>query len=222
MLNAIENSLEQLGFNRRELSELLIRLLDYGVVCRDESQIEQQLYDRFVRLEELIVDYLSLLGVRVQHDSRFQYVRLYPPGAQVPGLIDDEHGGNNALRSRLNQHEIALILVLRAEYDKALREGSVDEQGGVMVSLEAISIAMQNLLKRQLPEQSTERKALFRRLKQLRLVQISNDDELGNDETWLRVRPMIMSFVSDAVLSELLQPVAESVNSEALVAKGEE
>lgn len=209
MLDTIDNLLNDQGFNRRELSELLIRLLDYGVICRDESQIEQQLYDRFVRLEELIGDYLSLLGIRVQHDSRFQYVRLYPPGAQVPGMVDDEeHSQSNALRTRLNQHEIALILVLRAEYDKALREGLVDEQGGVMVSLEAISIAMQNLLKRQLPEQSTERKALFRRLKQLRLVQISNDEELGSDETWLRVRPMIMSFVSDAVLAELMQPAS--------------
>ena len=206
MLTTIDKELDQEGLSQRDFSELLVRLLDYGVICRDESQIEQQLYDRYLRLEELVGDYLSLLGIRIQHDRRFQFVRLYPPGAQVPGMVDDETAqATPAFRSRLNQNEVALILVLRAQYDKALREGLVDEQGCVMVSLEALSIAMKNLLKRTLPDNLTERKTLFRRLKQLRLVQISNDDDLTNSDMWLRVRPMIMSYVSDQVLAELLE-----------------
>lgn len=206
MLTTIDKELDQEGLSQRDFSELLVRLLDYGVICRDESQIEQQLYDRYLRLEELVGDYLSLLGIRIQHDRRFQFVRLYPPGAQVPGMVDDETTqATPAFRSRLNQNEVALILVLRAQYDKALREGLVDEQGCVMVSLEALSIAMKNLLKRTLPDNLTERKTLFRRLKQLRLVQISNDDDLTNSDMWLRVRPMIMSYVSDQVLAELLE-----------------
>ena len=205
MLEAIEIELDKKGLKSQEFSELLVRLLDYGVICRDESQIEQQLYDRYVRLEELVADYLSLLEIRIQHDKRFQFVRLYPPGAQVPGLVDEEsYQGGQPFRSRLNQNEVALILVLRAQYDKALREGMVDEQGCVMASLEAISIAMKNLLKRNLPEHLTERKQLFRRLKQLRLIQVSNDESLTDNDTWLRIRPMIMSYVSDQVLSELI------------------
>lgn len=211
MLPSLDKALEEQALSRSDFSELLIRLLDYGVICRDESQVEQQLYDRFLRVEELITDYLSVLAIRLQHDVRFQYVRLYPPGAQVPGLIEEEHQQSHALRSRLNQHEVAVILVLRAQYDKALREGLVDEQGGVMLSLEALNIALQNLLKRQLPEQSTERKALFRRLKQLRLIQMSSDEEQGAEDTWLRVRPMIMSFVGDEVLSELQEPLEQKV-----------
>lgn len=205
MLEAIERELEKEGLKTQEFSELLIRLLDYGVICRDESQVEQQLYDRYVRLEALVADYLALLEIRIQHDKRFQFVRLYPPGAKVPGLAEEEsYQGGQAFRSRLNQNEVALVLVLRAQYDKALREGMVDEQGCVMASLEAISIAMKNLLKRNLPEHLTERKQLFRRLKQLRLIQISNDESLTDNDTWLRIRPMIMSYVSDDVLSELI------------------
>lgn len=220
MLEAIERELDKQGLKTTEFSELLVRLLDYGVICRDESQIEQQLYDRYVRLEELVADYLSLLEIRIQHDKRFQFVRLYPPGAQVPGLVDEEsYQGGQAFRSRLNQNEVALILVLRAQYDKALREGMVDEQGCVMASLEAISIAMKNLLKRNLPEHLTERKQLFRRLKQLRLIQVSNDDSLTDNDTWLRIRPMIMSYVSDQVLSEL---IAVDSSVEAPVAAAEE
>lgn len=204
MLQAIDKDLEKEGLSQRDFSELLVRLLDYGVICRDESQVEQQLYDRYLRLEELVADYLTVLGIRIQHDRRFQFVRLYPPGAQVPGMEEDPQPGNQAFRTRLTQNEVALTLVLRAQYDKALREGLVDEQGCVMVSLESLSIAMKNLLKRTLPDNLTERKQLFRRLKQLRLVQISNEDQLTDGDMWLRVRPMIMSYVSDQVLSELL------------------
>ncbi len=206
MLQFIEQKLEKQGLDRRELSELLIRLLDYGVICRDESQIEQQLYDRYLRLEEIIADYLELIGIRVQHDKRFQFIRLYPPGAQIPGVQDEENAIQSpGLRMRLNQNEVALILVLRAQYDKALREGQVDEQGCVMVSLESLSIAIKNLLKRTLPENMTERKQLFRRLKQLRLIQIANEDRLDDGDMWMRIRPMIMSYVSEQVLADLIE-----------------
>lgn len=205
MLQSIEKELEKEGLSQRDYSELLIRLLDYGVICRDESQIEQTLYDRYVRLEELVGEYLSLIGVRIQHDRRFQFVRLFPPGSQVPGMDEDqEFGGQQSFRTRLNQAEVALTLVLRAQYDKALREGAVDDQGCVMTSLEALSIAMKNLLKRNLPDNLTDRKQLFRRLKQLRLVQIANEETLGDGDMWLRIRPMIMSYVSDQVLTELM------------------
>ncbi|MEY8264393.1 MAG: DUF4194 domain-containing protein, partial [Bermanella sp.] len=164
MLNKIEQLLEKEGVSLKEFSELLIRLLDYGVLCRDESQVEQTLYDRYLRLETLVQDYVSLLAIRIQHDRRFQFVRCFPPGAQVPGMEDDTQAFNGGLRVRLNQNEVALVLVLRSQYDKALREGQVDEQGCVLVSLESLSIALKNLLSRSLPEQLTERKNLFRRL----------------------------------------------------------
>jgi len=206
MLHFIEQKLEKQGLDRRELSELLIRLLDYGVICRDESQVEQQLYDRYLRLEEIVADYLELIGVRVQHDKRFQFIRLYPPGSEIPGVQDEPNAIQSpGLRMRLNQNEVALILVLRAQYDKALREGQVDEQGCVMVSLESLSIAIKNLLKRTLPENMTERKQLFRRLKQLRLIQIANEDRLDDGDMWMRIRPMIMSYVSEQVLADLME-----------------
>jgi hypothetical protein len=205
MLNLIEEKLEKDGLSNKDFSELLIRLLDYGVICRDESQVEQTLYDRYLRIEGLIADYLSLMGVRVQHDRRFQFVRLYPPGAQVPGMEDDfDQPFNGGLRVRLNQNEVALVLILRSLYDKSLREGAVDENGCALASLESITISLKNLLHRSLPENITERKALFRKLRQLRLIQLTSEDVLEGGEFWLKVRPMIMSYVSDDVLGELL------------------
>ncbi|TNC87561.1 MAG: hypothetical protein CSH37_00195 [Thalassolituus sp.] len=222
MLHEIDRELEKEGLSQKDYSELLVRLLDYGVICRDESQVEQTLYDRYVRIEELVGEYLSVLGIRIQHDKRFQFIRLYPPGAQVPGMDENQqNAGNPAFRQRLNQSEVALILVLRAQYDKALREGAVDEQGCVMVSLEGLTIAMKNLLKRSLPDNVTERKALFRKLRQMRLVQLQNEDSVHDGDIWLRIRPMIMSYVSDEVLTELMASDDEDDQSEAPDAQGE-
>ena len=198
-------------FSMDEFSELLIRLMDYGVLSRDESQIETLLYDRFVQLEDLVLDYLSPLHVRIQHDTRFGFVRVFPPGAKVPGLPDDDNqpfaGG---LRATLSQQEIAAVLVLRAEYDKALREGQVDDQGCVLLSLEGFGIAMRNLLNRSLPEKKTERTQLFRRIRQLRLIHFISSAEESTDDAWLKIRPSITSFVSEAALQQIRQDLPAS------------
>ena len=205
MFNELEKQLEKAGITRNEYSELLIRLLDYGVLCRDESQTEQVLYDRFLRIEGLIADYLDLIAVRIQHDSRFNFVRLFPPGAEVPGLADEpDRPFNNGFRVKLNQAEVALVLILRSLYDRALREGQLDEQGCVLVSIENITISLRNLLKRTLPDKLTERRQLFGRLRQLRLIQLNQEINEDSADLWIRIRPMIISYVSDDVLSALL------------------
>ncbi|MDQ2075914.1 DUF4194 domain-containing protein [Marinimicrobium sp. ABcell2] len=197
--------LQPLNLSREEFSEVLFRLLDYGVLCRDESHTEAALYDRYLQCSGLVEDYLSVLGVRIQHDRQFAFVRLFPPGATIPGMADEDSAPfNSGFRIRPTQQEVAVILVLRTEYQKSLREGQVDEKGRAMLSLEGLAIAMNNLLKRSLPEGQVERKNLFRRLRQLRLIQFNMDDDLDSDESWLSIQPGITSFVSDEVLETLL------------------
>src|SRR5690606_39932246 len=97
----------------------------------------------------------------------------------VPGLVDENDPPfNSGLRNRLNQAEVALILVLRSQYDKILREGQIDESGYAALSFEALSIAHRNLLHRALPSARTEVRALFRKLRQLRLIQFTDDESL--------------------------------------------
>ncbi len=205
--------LEKKNYSQEEFSELLIRLLDYGILCRDESQVEEQLYDRFVQLKDLVEDYLIMISIRLQHDERFNFVRIYPPGAQVPGLPDEVNQPfNSGFRQRLSQQDIAVILVLRAEYDKSLREGQIDENGCVMLSMEALSLGMHNLLNRSLPETLTERNRLFIRLKQLRLIHFKMQDDEEQEDGWLRIRPMIISFVSEQALSALSEEKTGDAN----------
>lgn len=195
--------LDKRGIAEDEFTDLLTRLLDYGVLCRDESQVEQQLYDRFLRVEALVADYLALSGIRLQHDRRFQFLRLYPPGAQVPGLDEPGDAPATGLRARPSAQEVAVLLTLRAQYEKALREGKVEADGSCALSVEALSIALKSLLGRSLPSQITERRALFRRLKQWRIVHFASDESLESGEGWLRVRPMIVSLVHEDVLDAL-------------------
>jgi hypothetical protein len=197
----LKKRLEPSDVSLDELRELLIRLLNYGVLTRSESQIERDLYDRFVRIEELVCESLALYGIEPHHDRRFEYVRLYPPGSRTPGMDQAaERAFGGSLRSRLSQHEIALILVLRAQYDKALREGKIDSNGYATEPLEAIGLALKNWLNRSLPEKVTERRQLFQRLQKLRLIEYGTDEELEQGEAWLRIHPMIVDFVSsDAI-----------------------
>lgn len=191
---------------------LLQRLLDYGVLCRDDSQVEAEFYDQFVRVQDLVDQYLSLIGVRFQHDPHFRFVRLIPPGARVPGLEDesDEPSGGG-FRQRLNQQEIALILVLRAEYDKALREGSIDEQGCAAISLEAVALAMKNLLRRTLPENLGERRQVFKRLRQLRLIHYVQETDLDQSENWIKIRPLVVNLVTNEWLEKIRRDVGALV-----------
>lgn len=215
LTDSLEQALEPHNLTLRDWRELIQRLLDYGVLCRDDSQVEAELYDRFERIEALVDDYLNLMGVRLHHDTRFQFVRLIPPGARVPGVEDEsDEPFNGGFRTRLNQAEIALVLILRAEYDKAVREGVIDENGCATLSLEAVALASKNLLQRSLPEQLAERRQLFRRLRQLRLIHYAQEADLEQNDSWIKVRPLIVNLVNNEWLENMKRDLEVEAPSE--------
>jgi hypothetical protein len=141
--NYLQQRLEPVAVTLDELRELLVRLLNYGVVCREENHTERELYDRFLRVENAARELLELFGITVHLDRRIEYLRLLPPGSQVPGMEGAaEQAFAGSLRARLTQNEVALLLVLRMQYDKALREGKLDERGFVTESFESLGLAM--------------------------------------------------------------------------------
>jgi len=213
LIDYLTERLEKTGVTLEEYQELCLRLLNYGVLCRDESQIEQLLYDRYIRVAALVDEYLQIAGIQIYHDRRFAYLRLYPPGARVPGMEDVAQSAfSGGLRSRLKQDEVALLLVLRQQYDKALREGQLDDGGFVTESIESLGIAMKNLLGRSLPEKLTDRKRVFERLRKLRLIRYRQEEDLETGEAGLKIHPMIVAFVTDEALAALDE--ALSANSE--------
>ena len=210
----LEQRLDSAAVSVEELRELLVRLLNYGVLVRDDSKTTRELYDRFVRVEELAAEVLALQGIELYHDRRFEYVRLYPPGSRTPGMDQaEDQAFSGSLRANLTQNEVALILVLRAQYDKAVREGKLDDRGYATELLEAISLAMKNWLSRSLPEKATERRAVFRRLRQLRLIEYREEDDLDQAEAWVRIHPMIVDFVSNEAIDALSPPDSQNAAS---------
>lgn len=215
LTQTIEELLEAHKVSLSEYQELIVRLLNYTVLSRNESATEQELYDRYVRVEDVVRDYLSIAHIRIHHDAHFQYVRLYPPAAEIPGIREAEESSlSGSLRQRLSQNEVALVLILRLQYDKALREGKIDDMGFALESLESISIAMKNMLRRPLPEKLTERKKLFQRLRQLRLIQYRVDEEFESGEAWIKIHPMIVTFVNEDAIEALLENGNETVEAE--------
>ena len=210
----IEQRLESTGVSLEEFRGVLIRLVNYGVLERRESQTERELYDRFVRAEDLVRETLSLYGIVVHHDRRFEFARLYPPGSRTPGMEHaEDEAFSGSLRARPTQNEVAVILVLRAQYDKAVREAKIDENGFATEPLEAIALAMKNWLNRSLPEKATERRALFKRLRQLRLIDYRSEDELDTSEAWLKIHPMIVDFVSADAIEAARGVIAQGVDA---------
>ncbi len=213
----LEHNLDQLGLTNTAFSELIIRLLDYGVISRNESQIEAALYDRYLQCADIVKDYLAPLHLILVHDSQFKFIRVYPPASQVPGVADNDNAHDSpfqsGFRTKPSTTAIAVILILRVEYEKALREGKVDELGQVLLPLEELVITMKNLLKQSLPESQGERLAIFRQLRQLRLIKYSNENDLNLDngqDSWLRIEPGITSFVNQAMLDQLYPPETEN------------
>jgi hypothetical protein len=211
--DAIKELLDHIGISEKDFSELLIRLLDYGAINRDESQIEAGLYDRYLQCADLVESYLDFLHLSLLHDRTFRFVRVFPPGSEIPGLADNDHRGDgpfqNGFRTKPSPQAIAVILVLRVEYEKALREGKVDQNGGVLIPLEELSIALKNLLKQGLPSTLAERNAIFKQLRQLRLIKFNNESDLSlenGQDSWLRIEPSITSFVTQNLLDQLSPP----------------
>jgi len=213
----LEQNLDQVGLSLNAFSELIVRLLDYGVISRNESQIEANLYDRYLQCVDIVEDYLIPLHVILVHDTQFRFIRVFPPASVVPGIVDNDNAQDSpfqtGFRTKPSANAVAVILILRVEYEKALREGKVDELGQVLLPLEELVITMKNLLKQSLPESQGERQAVFRQLRQLRLVKYTSEADLtieNDQDSWLHIDPSITSFVNQAMLDQLYPPETEN------------
>lgn len=198
ILNELETQLAQRDLSLSQFREVAYRLLDHGIIVRNESATEEGLYDLYLRLAPLLVEYLDVLGIRLRHDEVFELVRAYPPNATIPGDGEQpEEQAAKPLRKRLSQNEVAMLLALRLEYDRGIREARLDEHNQVRSSLESLSLLMRQQLDRQLPESKVERDQLFSHLRQLRVIKLASDFHEGNDLVW--IRPAIVSLVADAM-----------------------
>lgn len=201
--------------------EILVRLLSYGVVVRDEDQKEQLLYDDARRIEPLLCDYLEIAGMLLHHDANAQFYRLYGPGANVDGLPEDPLQPVPSLKARLSVDFVAVAIALRFLYQEKLNQGLIDSQAEAIVSFEDIAATMQVQLKRQLPDGNTARMELLGELRRHRLLRYSSTFSPTDEDAYLAIRPTILGVVSNEALNTALdadgviEPVSQSEESEA-------
>ncbi|BBA43253.1 MULTISPECIES: DUF4194 domain-containing protein [Burkholderia] len=203
--NLIDEQLAIANVKRERFREILVRLMAYGVIVRDEDKTEQLLYDDARRVESLLDEYLDFAGFRLYHDRDNQFYRLYAAGAVVDGLPTDVYEPTPSLRARVSPDFVALALTLRFLYQNKLNTGDIQPQGGeALVSFEEIAATMQTQLKRALPSSMGDKMALLADLRRHRLLRYAPEFSILDEDALLAIRPTILGVVSNEALTAAL------------------
>lgn len=187
-------------------AELAGRLLASGVLWREYSRPEADLYDDATQCEQLLREYFAAIGFVLTHDADATIFRLYPPGEGGDG--DEE--GVKRLKARLSRDFVAAAIALRFLYTEALTGKRELVNEVLVVSLEELSQAVVSLLAHQLPSSIADRLALLRELRKHRIVRFNDGEGAGAMEMLLSVLRPVMSYVSDEALEDSLAIAAQS------------
>ena len=181
--------------------EIVMRLMSYGVIVRDEDRTEQLLYDDARRIENLLDDYFDVGSFRLYHDPTNQFYRLYAPGAVVDGLPTDTLEPMPSVRARVSPDFVASALALRFLYQNKLNNGDIQPQGEALISFEELAATMQTQLKRPLPSGATDKMQLLAELKRHRILSYATGFSIADEDALLAIRPTILGIVSNDALT---------------------
>ncbi|MGF6507842.1 DUF4194 domain-containing protein [Paraburkholderia sp. 32] len=186
--------------------ELVGRLLASGVLWRDYSGSDADLYDDAVQCEQLLREYTGSMHFILTHDVDANLFRLYPPGEGA----EPDGDGVKRLKARLSRDLVACSIALRFLYTEALTGKREMVNQVLTVSLEELSQTVVSLLAHQLPTSMVERVSLLRDLRKHRIIKFNDSDSAGNMDTLLNILRPVMSYVSDEALSDALGVVEKN------------
>lgn len=201
---------DQLKFHNlkpERFQDIVVRLFAYGIVVRAEDGVEQRAYDDARRIEDLLTEYFTAGGFRLLHDRKAEYFRLYPPGAQIPGVPDDEASESApGLRAKLSADFVGAALALRFLYQQGLTSGGtrLADTGDVLISFEDLASTMLSQLKRSLPDGMVERRLLLAELKRHRIITFNASFSPTDEEAIIAIRPTILTIVGEEALAAIL------------------
>lgn len=207
LINFILEQLAAGNLKQDRFQEIVHRLFSSGIIIRDDDRVEERLYDDARRIEDLLSEVFSMLGFRLVHDLKNEYFRLYPPGAQIPGVAEDGVEPVGALRAKLSPDFVAAALALRFIYQQGLVDGGnrLTDAGEVLIHFEELASTMLTQVKRALPETPTERKHLLAELKRHRLIQYSSTFSPSDEDALIAIRPVILGVISDDMLASVME-----------------
>lgn len=209
LTNTLLSYLEAQNLRLDRFREITTRLFAWGIVLRDEDGVEQRLYDDALRIEDVLCDFFSLAGFRLVHDTKNEFFRLYAPGAQVPGIADDDSEPAPSLRARLSADVVAAALALRFLYQQGLAEGGsrLTDTGEVLIRFDELAATLQTQIKRSLPESPTERKSIMAELKRHRIIQFTSTFSMTDEDALIAIRPTILGIIGEDALSAALENI---------------
>lgn len=207
LTNTLLNQLEAQNLRLDRFQEIATRLFAWGIILRDEDGVEQRLYDDARRIEDLLVEYFSLAGFRLLHDTKNEFFRLYAPGAQVPGVPADDADAVASLRAKLSADVVASALALRFLYQQGLAEGGsrLTDAGEVLIRFDELAAILHTQIKRPLPESPTERKAILADLKRHRIIQFASTFSMTDEDALIAIRPTILGIIGEDALASALE-----------------
>lgn len=207
LTNDITEQLERQNLKLERFKEITSRLFAWGIIVRDEDGVEQRYYDDARRIEALLADYFAVAGFRLVHDLKNEFFRLYAPGAQIPGLADDEFDAQPSLRSKLSADFVAAALTLRFLFQQGLAEGGgrLTDAGEVLIRFEELAATQQTQLKRMLPELAGDRERLIKELKRHRMIHIGANFSFEDEDAFIAIRPTILGIISEDALAAALE-----------------
>ena len=183
-------------------AQLAGRLLASGIVWRDFSRPEAELYDDAAQCEQLLREFFAVTGFVLAHDADAMIFRLYPPGEGGDGDGNDD--GVKRLKARLSRDFVAAAIALRFLYTEALTGKRELVNEVLVISLEELSQAVVSLLAHSLPASNADRLGLLRDLRKHRIVRFNDGEGAGSMEMLLSVLRPVMSYVSDEALDDAL------------------
>jgi Domain of unknown function (DUF4194) len=223
LTNALFQEIDVRNLKLEQFREIAQRLFAAGIILRDEDANEQRLYDEAIRIEPILTEYFSLAGFRLVHDNKNDFLRLYAPGAQVPGMAEDGHEPVPALRVRLSADFVAAALALRFLYQQGLTEAGnkLTDNGEVLISFEELAATLQTQIKRSLPEALGERDRLLKELKRHRLLRFNSNFSMSDEDALMAIRPAILGLIGeDALAAALCEEGIDTEGSEEQVHEG--
>lgn len=209
--NYINNHIGDVDVSVDEFGDIAIYLLDTGVICRDDSKTERDLYDKFVRVKEELMQYLSILGIHLYHNEEFFSIRAYAPDSVHPNSEKVFEDGSSLMRLSINKELAASLLISYLLYEQYRSEARLKDDFTAVVEQHEFVTAHATMLGIDIVQSGNKNISTdtYKMLKKLRAVNY-HPDFFSSDEYPLIIRP----FIYDIVPEENLQTIEESKNNE--------
>ena len=200
----IKNSVSDVNVSVDEFGDIAIYLLDSGVICRDDTKVERNLYDKFIRIEEEMMQYLKIIGVHIYHNREFFSVRAYAPDATHPHSDDVADGGSSLMRLSINKELAASLLICYLIYEQYRSEARLEDDFTAVVEQHEFITAHAAMLGIDVIQSGSKNipAEIYKSLKKLRAINY-HSDFFNSDEYPLIIRP----YIYDIVPEENLQTI---------------